>query len=398
MRTKPHLQSRLVQAASTVLGRVLDEMPEHIAILDARGDIIWTNRAWKRFSVENGGHFQKTDVGANYLSVCDQAERQHILEAGVLRSEIEQMLRDPHAEAAGQSDSKRLEYPCHSPIEKRWFVVGLHRYEFEGSVYVAVIHQNVSVRRILNDRVAELNQKLSARERAAALSEWAGFVSHEIKNPLSVISTRAGLIRLGLRSKTPDVEFLLDSCSEIEDTVEQIIEIVEGMLSMFKTPSHGTFEKFSMQELFEEAVAMTRDFVGSIQVEIPSERSLSELVIESDRIHLLQIITNLIRNAAQALRKSKNPWIRLEAHSDEEVIQIRVLDSGPGVPEEARSFFKKGGRSEIFRGPKAGAGVGFKISRTLAEIHGGELYLEESTPHTCFVLSLPQQASRARAA
>jgi signal transduction histidine kinase len=278
-------------------------------------------------------------------------------------------------------------------------VVVVHRYQFEGASYVAVIHQNVSLRRVLNDRVAELQQRMANLERAAAFSEWAGFVSHEIKNPLSVILTRAGLIRLGLKTRTQSMENLLDSCEEIENTVEQIIEIVEGMLSMFKAaPAEEELEEFSVEELINEAVAMTRDYVGSIRVEVPQDGVLKHSMIECNRIHVLQIITNLIRNAAHALRSNQNPWIRLEVRSENDEVQFHVSDSGAGLPEELRHAFRRGGKGEISRRRKNGAGVGFKISRTLAEMHGGELYLEESSPHTCFVLKLPRRPVQTRAA
>jgi signal transduction histidine kinase len=372
-----------------ILGRVLNNMPEHVAVLNSSGQIVWTNRAWKRFSVDNDGSVGKTDIGANYLSVCEQAEKAHVWEAGVLRSRIISMFQN---KASDESSSfSQLEYPCHSPLEKRWFSVWLLRCEFQGAAYVAVIHQNVTTRRILSERVTELRGRLLEQERRASFAEWTGFVSHEIKNPLSVIMTRAGLIRHALTMGRFNPQVLIESCRQIEETVDQVIAIVNGMLSMFKGSVQEPYEQLSVRALLDDALAMTREYVQSVRVEISDYAQLEKILIEGVRIHFLQIVTNLVRNAAMALRGTKDPWIRLEVTESDHEIQVRVIDNGPGVPQSLKESFKKGHKSGVIREKKQGAGVGILISRTLAEMQGGWLYLDETIPQTCFVLSLPKK-------
>ncbi|MFL5812226.1 MAG: sensor histidine kinase [Bdellovibrionia bacterium] len=377
-----------------VLGRVLNNMPEHVAVLNSSGQIVWTNKAWKRFSVENEGSAGKTDIGANYLGVCERAEKEHVWEAGVLRSRIISMFQDNTS--TGSSSFSQLEYPCHSPLEKRWFSVWLIRCEFDGAAYVAVIHQNITTKRVLSERVNELRGRLLEQERRAAFAEWTGFVSHEIKNPLSVIMTRAGLIRHALTLGKFNSQSLIESCRQIEETVDQVISIVNGMLSMFKGSVKEPYERLSVRALLDDALAMTREYVQSVRVEIPDYAQLEEILIECVRIHFLQIITNLVRNAAMALRGTKDPWIRLEVMERDDEIQVRIIDNGPGVPQSLRENFRKGNKSGVIREKKQGAGVGFLISRTLAEMHGGCLYLDENIPQTCFVLSLPKLGDKQR--
>jgi hypothetical protein len=91
---------------------LLDDLPAHAAILDAEGNVVHVNGAWRRFGEDNGLEDAAYGVGSNYLDVCRTA------------------LGDPFADEAHQALERvldgRLErfaftYPCHSPSEKRWF-------------------------------------------------------------------------------------------------------------------------------------------------------------------------------------------------------------------------------------------------------------------------------------
>ena len=110
---------------------VLGAMRAHIAIVDGDGEIAWTNRAWQTFSWNNSGNPTKTGVGVNYLAVCKKAEKDNIQEAALIRNRILRAL-------AGKVEDWDLEYPCHSPMEKRWFVASIFDVCVGGSTYLAV--------------------------------------------------------------------------------------------------------------------------------------------------------------------------------------------------------------------------------------------------------------------
>jgi PAS domain S-box-containing protein len=121
------------------LRSALDALPSHIAILDESGTIIEVNAAWNRYAKENGfkgGH----SVGMNYLKVCDVASGNHAKEA----PEVAEGIR---AVIAGQCSQFQVEYPCHSPREKRWFLVRVTRFGGDGPVRLAVEHENITARK-----------------------------------------------------------------------------------------------------------------------------------------------------------------------------------------------------------------------------------------------------------
>jgi PAS domain S-box-containing protein len=127
----------------------LDALSSHIAILDERGTIIAVNAAWKRFASDNEYMGSECGVGANYLRVCDSVSGYFSEEAPVVANGIRAVI-------TGQSDEFNLEYPCHSPTEKRWFVVHATRFSGDGPVRVVMAHENITERKQVEESHARL--------------------------------------------------------------------------------------------------------------------------------------------------------------------------------------------------------------------------------------------------
>ena len=130
--TKEILKSRHFLRAT------LDALSAHIAILDEDGTIIEVNGAWNRFAEEN--HLpgaKRRGLGDNYLHLCDGA-------IGPCAEEAAPMAAGIRAVVAGQTDCFELEYPCHSPQQKRWFIARVTRFHSNGQLRVVVAHENSS--------------------------------------------------------------------------------------------------------------------------------------------------------------------------------------------------------------------------------------------------------------
>lgn len=129
----------------------LDSLVAHVAVLDAEGKIILTNRAWARFAIDNGAIGRTGEQ--NYLAVCEAAEgEQTAVEASAgLRAII-----------AGRLAEFSLEYPCHSPTRERWYLMHATRYIGPGKARVVVVHVDVTLR-ILSQR-ALLSERKARQE------------------------------------------------------------------------------------------------------------------------------------------------------------------------------------------------------------------------------------------
>jgi PAS domain S-box-containing protein len=146
------------------LRSTLDALSAHIAILDEHGTIITVNAAWVRFAV--GNHFMGGDsgVGDNYLKVCDAAAGRFSEEAAAVASGIRAVM-------SGQREEFQVEYPCHSPQEKRWFIVRGSRFGGDGPVRVVVAHENVTVRRRAEESLRLLSSAVEQVKEAIVITD-----------------------------------------------------------------------------------------------------------------------------------------------------------------------------------------------------------------------------------
>ncbi len=124
-----------LQESKRFLRHALDALSSHIAILDEHGTIIEVNAAWNRVGGNNN------HLGINYLKVCDLASDNFSKEAPVVAAGIRAVI-------AGQRNEFQIEYPCHSPGQKRWFVVRVTPFGGEGPMRVVVAHENITERKL----------------------------------------------------------------------------------------------------------------------------------------------------------------------------------------------------------------------------------------------------------
>ena len=167
------------------LRSTLDALSAHIAVLDEEGTIIATNAAWRRFARENGGN--PDDLGTNYLAVCgvspDSADTRPAEDASqeVSSDEGLDVAAGIRAVIGGERDAFRLEYPCHSPTQKRWFALTVSRFTGPGPVRVVVAHENISERKLAEEALQGATERLrllveSAKEYAIIMTDTEGRV------------------------------------------------------------------------------------------------------------------------------------------------------------------------------------------------------------------------------
>jgi DNA-binding CsgD family transcriptional regulator len=112
---------------------ILNSLSAHVAILDANGVILESNRAWKRFAKSNQIRIRPDTLGINYLEICEQAGNEPSLVAGGIREVI-----------TGKREEFAMEYDCHSPDEQRWFYMRVTRTPAPGPMRIVVSHENIT--------------------------------------------------------------------------------------------------------------------------------------------------------------------------------------------------------------------------------------------------------------
>ena len=115
---------------------VLASITESIAVLDENGIIVHTNQSWKDFSVNNGGSLLGTSEGVNYLDVCKKAVTSGDDIAALALTGITDVIHE-------KSKHFELEYPCHSDLQRRWFLMRVSPFQLE-SRGILITHLDIS--------------------------------------------------------------------------------------------------------------------------------------------------------------------------------------------------------------------------------------------------------------
>lgn len=152
---------------TALLCNALDSLAEQIAVLDLNGDIIAVNRSWRRFAEENGAPAQPENFGLNYLRTCDSANGDCAEEALPAAEGIRRVL-------AGELAEYRMEYPCHSPSEQRWFLMyATPLLDGGGAIAGGVVsHLPITDRVLAEKRQCESEAQLKTAQRLAHVGSF----------------------------------------------------------------------------------------------------------------------------------------------------------------------------------------------------------------------------------
>ncbi len=133
----------------------LDALSAHIAILDGQGNIIGVNRAWIRYAQANKLDNPTYGVGTNYLAVCDASAQLNSPEARLVGQGIREVI-------AQRRDEFHLQYPCHEPKVKRWFILRVTRFDWYGQARFVVAHQDITDQKRVEIELIESQQRIQS--------------------------------------------------------------------------------------------------------------------------------------------------------------------------------------------------------------------------------------------
>jgi diguanylate cyclase (GGDEF)-like protein len=130
---------------------VLDVSTDSIVVLEASGEVIFANTQWNEFGCENG-FLSAYDWGAaNYLAVCDVAAESGDADAARAAEGIRKVSR-------AEQDSYYLEYPCHSPVGQRWFMMKVSQFVLTDTQYLVITHQDITQRKNAEEEIDKLER------------------------------------------------------------------------------------------------------------------------------------------------------------------------------------------------------------------------------------------------
>jgi PAS domain S-box-containing protein len=141
---------------------VLNSLSAHIAIIDAQGTILETNRAWQAFAGQGRDPASNRFIGANYLNVCDNAQGDGAEDAHTVAQGIRSVIK-------GELEEFLYDYPCHSPRTQHWFYMRAIRMEGGDPVRVVVSHEDITLLKQTEEALKQ--SKLAVEEQKRELEE-----------------------------------------------------------------------------------------------------------------------------------------------------------------------------------------------------------------------------------
>ncbi|MFC5682183.1 ATP-binding protein [Flavobacterium sp. MAHUQ-51] len=235
-----------------------------------------------------------------------------------------------------------------------------------------------------NQMVDELEKsaiKLAQSEREEAWREMAKQVAHEIKNPLTPMRLTVQSFQRKFNPEDPNI------VQKMRDYSETLIQQIDTMTSVASAFSNFASMPAQQNETLNvvAVVELALDIFNEDQIVF--ESSAPEIISKIDRTQLIRIITNLVKNAIQAipeLQEEKSVAVSVKKEKDN--VLIVVEDNGVGIKEEDinRIFEPK------FTTKSSGMGLGLGIIKNIIENYKGSIHFEtEYGKGTRFTVSLP---------
>ena len=240
-------------------------------------------------------------------------------------------------------------------------------------------------------RLAQQQQILAHSSKMSSLGEMAGGVAHEINNPLAAIKCLAGQLHETLDDEHLDRDLIKEMVAKIEKTTDRIAKIIQGLRTFSRDGSKDSFKPVNVRQLIDETLSFCNESFHLSGTELSVEDFPQELTFDGRATEVSQVLLNLLNNAKDAIADLKPKWVKVIVFDRQDWVELRVMDSGNGIPPEIQEkifqpFFTT---KEVGKG----TGMGLGISIGIVQSHRGELKLDNQCINTCFVVRLPKKAN-----
>lgn len=339
----------------------LDALPANVAVLDERGVILATNRAWEELLQREQIPRDRAGLGANFLERRPLLAGQSVSVAARLNEGIRDVLQGRRTEFA-------LEYEAEAPTpaQKRWFVCRVRRFVGNGSARAVVAIEDVTQGKLME------RQQFRA-QRLESLGALAGGVAHDLNNALAPILMSVELLREQYPAASELVKVIETSARHGAEMVRQLVTFARG--------AEGERVPVQPERLLRELERIIRtSFPKNIRLDLQTDPDLPTVLGDATQLH--QVLLNLCVNARDAMPHGGT--LTLEARLMDmdaayassvpgaepgRYVVFRVRDTGVGIPPEIVDrifdpFFTT-------KAPDKGTGLGLSTALGIVKSHGG---------------------------
>lgn len=384
--TEPRAAQEALAQSEAFARAVVDSLHQEVVVLDAQGVVVAVNQGWVDFARENGGDWTTIEpVGTNYLHAVQRA-----IDAGDTTAQV--AVDGVRSVMHGGRDQFEMEYGCHGPNQRRWFVMRVRR-RSDDRGGVVITHQDTTTR-------VELESQFRQVQKMESVGRLAGGIAHDFNNLLTVIN---GTTDLAL-SELGDVEAVRSGLNDIRVAGEQAAALT-GQLLAFSRKQLLQTVVLNLNTIVTGMTGLLERLVGE---NIHLVLALAEDVnrVRADAGQIAQVVVNLAVNARDAMPDGGTLTIstRNATTLDERYLRdhglaaptgpfvvLTIADTGTGMDDVTRAQI-----FEPFFTTKAigrGTGLGLSTVYGIVKQSGGYVFVDSEVGRgTSFEVCLPQVA------
>jgi len=231
-----------------------------------------------------------------------------------------------------------------------------------------------------HQREAEAQEFALKQEQLEAAGRLAAEIAHQLKNPLGIINNAAYTLQKTVR----EGKTITQQIAIIREEVARSDRIITDLMGYARLVE-GRVERVTIPEVIEQALAVALPPGAGFDIRVHRDIPPALPVLLGQRGHFLEIFTNLLVNAREAMGPKGEIWILARPAPDYSV-QVSVRDSGPGIPAEVLGRIWE----SYFTTKDRGTGLGLTIVKHTSEMYGGRVRVEsEAGKGATFTVTLP---------
>ncbi|MGZ8219111.1 PAS domain-containing sensor histidine kinase [Methylomagnum sp.] len=326
------------------------------------------------------------DIGTGAMTVDDRwaklfgrtpndiSWRYEVWVSGLCPDDRERTLESLEAHLQGRLPFYEAEYRYLIPATGQWAWVSARGRVLEHDALgkplrAAGVYRDISERKALEERLREQQEKLLHAQRLTTAGELAAMVAHEINQPLGAIANYLGGASLRFGDVLAHNPALAEVINETLRLSTRASEVVKGIRGLVRRQDQQ-WERLSFPALIDDCLLLVQAELRRRHVKLRMDLSPSLPMVWGRRVHLQQLVLNLIVNAMEAMEScdSDSRELRLQAKPmGHDGIELGFSDTGVGFPNDMAANL-----TEPFVSTKPGGiGLGLSICRTIVEAHGG---------------------------